>query len=65
MDLGLSSLEKRSLRGNIIALYTFLSRGSGEGSAEHSSLGSSERRCGNGPKLCEGRFQLSIKESFP
>lgn len=40
-------------------------QGSGEGGAEHSSPGSSHRRCGNGSKMHEVRFQLSIKESLP
>ncbi|KAK4816385.1 LOW QUALITY PROTEIN: hypothetical protein QYF61_016702 [Mycteria americana] len=44
--LGLSSLER--LRGNLIALYSFLRRGSGEGSADLSSLVSCGRVCGNG-----------------
>jgi len=45
--LSLSSLEKSRLRRDLIALHSFLRRGSGEGGAEVFSLVSSDRTCGN------------------
>lgn len=48
--LGLSGLEKMRLRdGDLVALYVFLRRGSGEGEVELFSL--SDRTCRSGSKL--------------
>ena len=62
--LGLSNLERRRLRGNLIAVYSFLRRGSGEEGADLFSLGSSNRTSGNGLKLHQGRFRLDTGKHF-
>lgn len=54
---GLSSLEKRRLK-DLIALYSFQRRGSGEGSADLFSLVSSENTLGNGSQTHQETFSV-------
>jgi len=60
--LGLSSLERRRMRGDLTALYSFLRRGRGDGGADLFSLGSGDRTRGHSSKLNEGRFRLDIRK---
>jgi len=62
--LGLSGLEKRGPRADLIALYSPLRRGHGEGGAELFSLVSSDRTHGSSSKLHQGRFRLDIRKHF-
>ncbi|KAK4826910.1 hypothetical protein QYF61_012502 [Mycteria americana] len=59
---GLSCLERRRLRGNLTAVYSFLRRGRGEGGADLSSLVPSARACGNfGSKLHPSGESKNVK----
>lgn len=62
--LGLSRSERRRPRGDLVALYSSPRRGHREGGAELFSLGSRDRRCGKGSKLCQGRFGQGMSEHF-